>query len=87
MLSRQGIPYWLLLGYDIFYAVNYSTYRLSFCFWDAIICVMKAKCRIANTYVIKTRYVLLVMLSYSILQLLFLFLEYSYLCHKGEIWK
>ena len=37
--------------------LNYSDFNLCFCFWNTIICVIKAKYKINKIYVIKARYV------------------------------
>ena len=57
---RRNISYWLLLRYNFFYMVNYSVLRLIFCFWDAVICVIKAKYEIRKIYVIKSKCKILV---------------------------
>ena len=60
MLLRQGIRYWLLLGYNIVYILSYSFLQPLFFFWDTVICVIKAKYKINKIYVIKARYTLMV---------------------------
>ena len=53
---RRNISYCLLLRYNFFYTLNYSILRLIFCFWDAVVCIIKAKCEINKIYVIKVKY-------------------------------
>ena len=60
MLLRPGIRYWFLLGYNIFYMLNYSILQPIFCFWDTVICVVKGKYEINKIYVMKAKCQLLV---------------------------
>ena len=75
---RLGIRYWFLLGYNIFYMLNYFILYPMFCFWDTVTRVIKAKYEINKINVMKAKYQLLVianlliyhyfyMLSYSVL--------------------
>ena len=83
MLLRPGIRYWFLLGYNIFYMLNYSILPPIFCFWDLVICVMKRECKINKIYVIEAKYQFLVIpnlltchcfyiINYSVLQHVFI---------------
>ena len=59
-ILRRNISYWFMLRYNFFYMLIYSILWLIFCFWDAVIVVIKVKYEINKIYVIKAKYKILV---------------------------